>query len=73
MDCCLYCERKFKAKISRHYSAMHSGEKLVQNAIINGKNCKKPSYKLQQLGNYKYNCKVSYLNDCSKLAQKFIN
>ena len=59
-DYCYYCKHKLLSKVSKHYLAVHTDKLLVQEIISSeGKVRQDLMYKLQQMGNYDHNVKVS--------------
>lgn len=63
MNICYFCERKVKSAISKHYLAVHPNQELVKDIInASGKPRRTLLYKLQQLGNFHHNCKVTYFH-----------
>ena len=60
IDCCYYCKRFYKSKISKHYSNIHRDEKIVKKLLrMESKERIIQLYRLTQLGNFQYNCEVS--------------
>lgn len=71
-DYCFYCEKHFQSNIRTHYINMHPNEDLVSEATglaLESKERRKMFFKLQQLGNYKHNCKASLSVEYSKWNQ----
>ena len=59
-DCCYFCKRIYVSKISHHYARVHTDREIVQKILrLKGKKKTTQMYKLQQLGNFHYNCHVS--------------
>lgn len=61
VEYCLYCKQGFSSRISKHYMAAHKDKEEVQKAVNEPVERQKLLYKLQQLGNYTHNCKVTFL------------
>ena len=60
-DFCYFCERPFRSKISKHYLQMHDNMDLVSDIKfipLGDPRRKRGLQKLQNMGNFKHNCKV---------------
>ena len=58
-DYCYFCKKFLLSRISSHYVRAHATEEIVKNILrLEGKRKAVQLYKLQQLGNFHYNCHV---------------
>lgn len=59
-DHCLYCEQVIRSRISKHLLNIHQEQPEIKEAIqVEGKQRQDKLYKVQCLGNFKHNVKVS--------------
>ena len=71
-DYCYFCDKRLTSKISKHYLGVHCDEEIVKDIAllqIGSPARKQALHKLQNMGNYKHNCKVSFailhsVDDC---------
>lgn len=60
VDCCFFCKKLIASKISRHYLNVHVDREAVKQIVLaSGKDRAKKLYRLQQLGNFEHNTRVS--------------